>query len=184
MVDEDEHGIVFQAGFRSEVLIVDFSEDVMTLMREYDPVTDSLEAISSFSEAAPTALPSLPELVSTARAWAEEEGVARLHFYSARDEPPSWPPALKKPPAKRVTNASLAEQVQALAAQDERCRPAASMQKLAVAGGPDSNSMVGFLREKTGGAPGISMPSSINSQPPPRRPGAAAEGADSASLSV
>ena len=117
MVDEDEAGTIFQAGFRSEVLIIDFSDDVLTHLREYDPVTDSLEEIYSFSEASPTALPALPDLVAAAHAWAEEEGAARLHFDCARDEPVPKTSGAKKAPAKRITNASLAEQVQALAAQ-------------------------------------------------------------------
>ena len=43
--------------------------------------------------------------------------MGRVHFYSAREEQDVRPPALRKTPAKRVTNASLAEQVAALSAQ-------------------------------------------------------------------
>ena len=64
-------------------------------------------------------MPSSQELLTKALAWATQEGVERIHFYSAREEqaPKTRQPALKKTPAKRITTARLSEQVSALAAQ-------------------------------------------------------------------
>ena len=117
MTDEDESGAIFLAGFQSEVLVLDTTDAVLDYLREYDPVTDSLEAITPFSDGLATALPSMPDLLALAKTWAREETVARIHFYSAREEPLGKTAPAKKAAAKRVTNATLAEQVASLSAQ-------------------------------------------------------------------
>ena len=117
LTDEDEHGSVFHTGIRAEVLVADFTDEILRYCREYDPVVDSLEEISPYSEGFATGLPVFGDLLTAIHNWAEEETVGRVHFYSAREEQDVRPPALRKTPAKRVTNASLAEQVAALSAQ-------------------------------------------------------------------
>ena len=117
LTDEDEQGSVFHTGIRADVLVIDFTDDILRYCREYDPVVDSLEEISPYSEGLSTGLPAFGDLLAAIQNWAEEETVGRVHFYSAREEQDVRPPALRKTPAKRVTNASLAEQVAALSAQ-------------------------------------------------------------------
>ena len=116
MFEEDERGAVASAGFKNTVLVADFSNSVLQFLREYDPVTDSLVDVIPFLDSNPSAMPSSQELLTKALAWATQEGVERIHFYSAREEqaPKTRQPALKKTPAKRITTS---EQVSALAAQ-------------------------------------------------------------------
>ena len=117
LTDEDDHGVPFQTGIRADILVADFTDAVLQLCREYDPVADSLEEICPYSEGLATGLPSFGDLLTAIQQWAEEETVGRVHFYSAREEQEARPPAIRKAPAKRVTNATLAEQVAALSAQ-------------------------------------------------------------------
>ena len=65
MVDEDEWGNIYSSGFQSSVFVGDFTNSVLAMLREYDPVTDSLSDIIPFSEGFPTALPSASELLSS-----------------------------------------------------------------------------------------------------------------------
>lgn len=119
MVFEDEFtGASVAAGFKSEVAVIDFSNDILSALRDYDPITDSLEEVLGFHEANPQAIPAAAELLALAMTWAESETVARTHFYSAREEPVHKVAAVpKKATAKRLTTAVLAEQISSLSAQ-------------------------------------------------------------------
>ena len=117
MVEEDELGNAFASGFKGSILVADFTNSALGLLREYDPVTDSTTEIVSFVDGTPSAMPSAPELLTLALSWAHSAD-GRIHFYSAREEPPaSKPAAPKKAGVKRVTTAILAEQLNALSAQ-------------------------------------------------------------------
>ena len=119
LILEDEFtGAAYPAGFKSEVVVADFANDVLSLLRDYDPVTDSTEEIHSFHEVHHAAIPSAADLLAQAMNWVENEGASRVHFYSAREEPMTKAvSAPKKAAAKRLTNAALAEQLSALQAQ-------------------------------------------------------------------
>ena len=119
MITEDEFtGATVAAGFKSDVQVVDFPNDILNYLKEYDPVTDSTEDITGFHEAHPQAIPSSSELLALVLSWAESEALSRVHFYSAREEPVGKTPQTpKKAPAKRLTNAALAEQVSQLSVQ-------------------------------------------------------------------
>ena len=117
MIEEDELGNAFASGFNCSILVADFTNSALGLLREYDPVTDSTTEIVSFVDGSPSAMPSAPELLTLALSWAHSAD-GRIHFYSAREEPPaSKPAAPKKAGVKRVTTAILAEQLNALSAQ-------------------------------------------------------------------
>ena len=123
LCEEDDSGAAVQLGQETHVLLIDVSDLALEALREYDPVTDSLEDTQTFEDTFPAALPVSAALTVAAKTWAEEVGHARLNFYSAREEqeylqlPAKQSAATKKAPAKRMTNAALSEQVTLLAAQ-------------------------------------------------------------------
>ena len=104
---------------RTGAFCVDFSDEVLAMAREFDPVPD-LETIVTFEASRPEALPMASDVLEHALKWAEEAS-GRTNFYSAREEP-NGPPERpqgqpKKAAAKRVSNANVAEQVSLLASQ-------------------------------------------------------------------
>ena len=119
MILEDEFaGASYAAGFKSDILVVDFSDDVLNYLREYDPVTDSTEVVHGFHDVHTQAIPSPSDLLAMVLSWAESEVLPCVQFYSAREEPRvKTPQTPKKAPAKRLTNAALAVQVSQLSAQ-------------------------------------------------------------------
>ena len=124
LLEEDESNEVVRIGLAAQVICVDCSDGILDWLREYDPVTDSLEDISSFAEARPQALPNVEAVLDEVYAWAESTA-GRANFYSAREEQVPVLPAKTASAApkrsgttgKRLTNAALAEQVQMLAGQ-------------------------------------------------------------------
>lgn len=121
--EEDENGQEVMIDQEILVLLVDVSNQALQALREYDPVTDSLETIHPFDDQFPLALPTAASLVAAAKAWMGEEDQGRLNFYSAREEPAETPvrskAAAKKATPKKITNAVLAEQVASLSSQVE-----------------------------------------------------------------
>ena len=119
LILEDElTGAPYSADTKVEVLVADFSNDVLPLLRDYDPVSDSTEGIRGYDERHPTGIPTAPDLLTTVMTWAESDMASRAHFYSAREEPgPKTSGVAKRPPAKRMTTAALAEQIATLSAQ-------------------------------------------------------------------
>ena len=125
LLEEDDEGLVQRTGFSVPTLCVDFSDGIISSLREYDPVTDPTEAIAPFHASYPNALPNLEGAIAEVMAWAET-AATRANFYSARDEhiPATAPKkagaaAAKRPGTglRKPTNAALAEQVQSLTAQ-------------------------------------------------------------------
>eukprot|EP00435_Cladocopium_sp_Y103_P022609 s2450_g5.t1 len=125
LIEEDEDLNVVRTGVVAPVVCVDFSDGILSSLREYDPVTDSQENIKSFLVSHPSALPyveaSLPDVFACA-----EGAAGRTNFYRGREEqadaaaPKKAATAAGKRPGggpKRTTNALLAEQVQALSGQ-------------------------------------------------------------------
>ena len=123
-VQENESGGIRPAGFSAGIVAVDFSDDALYLLREYDPVADEHEDIAPFSGINPVAVPDHVSLHRVAMEWIQTQAdTSRVHFYSAREEqelPPAvLPVATKKAAAapKRVTNAALIDTINALADQ-------------------------------------------------------------------
>ena len=108
-------------GTSCSVVVCDVLDSILVYLREFDPVTDSQVELVPFDEARPAAVPMHAEITPLALEWARSEVEGRVLFYSAREEqePPVAPAprTAKKATAKRVTTASLAEQVSALSAQ-------------------------------------------------------------------
>ena len=98
--------------------------EVLSLCREYDPVTDSLLTIGGFSDVHPNALPDCNVLFDKVKEWISARSDERSGFYTAqedREEPAAKPVPHASPkkatPKVRVTNSMIAEQLSTLAAQ-------------------------------------------------------------------
>ena len=122
LVVEDDTGGEVSLGVRQDFVVVDMADAALAMMREYDPVTDSTEAILGFSVERSDSLVAVGDVLQDVTAWLEnvvgDQG--RLNFYSAREEPEAPAPAPKAPrkaSAKKVTTAQLAEQMSMMLAQ-------------------------------------------------------------------
>ncbi len=132
-VQETDTGEEVNVGLEITCLLVDFSEEVLTLLREFDPVTDATVGILHFWPDLPETLPLSASLQELALEWISQTTDSRVHYYSAdeMENPVFVEPAPKKlaqkpepelvpkpdPPQKpkKVTTAALAEQLAALA---------------------------------------------------------------------
>ena len=117
LVEEPEEGPPERVGVIAKFLVVDVSDTALQSMREYDPVTDMHETITSFLDERPTDLPELNDILTEVVQWITSVTTGRIHFYSAREEPAAPPVPPKKGTQKRITNIQIAEQLAALAAQ-------------------------------------------------------------------
>ncbi len=108
------------------VLLVDFSDDALAWVRDYDPSVDAPDSMISFSTEHPFAMPIVSQLTPIAQEWVGAQGSDRVNFYSALEEQdPS--PVLKasakgagKPKGsmpKRITNAQMFEQMEVMIGQ-------------------------------------------------------------------
>ena len=129
LLDEGEDlNFTVPVGVEVEVLVVDVSDDVLALCREYDPVTDTTATILGYSHEHPASLPEHTRLLVQVNSWLLSRTDDRTGFYTAQDDqeqgpkasnPPGTgvPPGKKPATAKRVSNAAIAEQLTALSAQ-------------------------------------------------------------------
>ena len=123
LIAEDDAGAEVSLGIRQEFIVADFSDLVLTLLREYDPVTDSTEEILGFSTDRAETLVAVGDVLPDVTSWLEnvlgEQG--RLNFYSAREEQeaevPAVPKTARKAAPKKVTTSQLAEQMASMMAQ-------------------------------------------------------------------
>ena len=114
-----------ELGVAADVLVIDVTDDVLGLCREYDPVTDSTAAIHGYSFDFPAGLPDCNVLLGQAKEWIASRQEERVGFYSAQEDLEESPPtrpvvaaSAKKAPAKqRVTNSMIADQLLNLTAQ-------------------------------------------------------------------
>lgn len=83
-VEEDEHGADIPSGVDVTLLLVDFNDSVLPLIREYNPAQDQHE-IQSLLEDAPQVVPSSTLLLQTALEWMNDEVSGRVHYYSAEE---------------------------------------------------------------------------------------------------
>ena len=123
-VQEGESGGIRPAGFSAGIVAVDFSDEVLHILREYDAVADEGEDVAPFSSINPVAIPDHISLHRAAMEWVQSQSDQnRVHFYSAREEPDVVPPVLPAATKraatnpKRITNATLVETINALADQ-------------------------------------------------------------------
>ena len=124
--EEGEDQVVVPVPGSVNVMLVDFSDDALSWVREYDQLVDSLDNIVAFSPEHPFAVPIASQLVPFAQEWISSQGSDRVNFYSAQEE--QDPPAAKKAATKigakskgavpkRVTNAQMMEQMEIMMAQ-------------------------------------------------------------------
>ena len=116
LYEEEEGGNLKLVKRACKFFLVDFSDDVLAFLHEYDPVSDDVEVILPFDEAFRYAIISTDGLVDKAREWAGGAG-PRAAFYSAREDlsPVAKTPAPKKP--KKPSNVALMEMFEGLQAQ-------------------------------------------------------------------
>jgi hypothetical protein len=135
LCEEDETGEVQPLQANSHVHVVDFSDDILSSVFEYDGVGTEDPQPIAFSEAFPNALPDPVSVVALVETWIAQQSSERVHFYSAREEPdPPEPPKAAKSAAakkatvpKRVTNQQVMEQ---LASLDEQMKVLSARQVL------------------------------------------------------
>ena len=118
---EEDGGATVLIGVKARFMVVDFSDQVLAIAKEYVPEEDEMKDIVVFNDEHPGALPTLVDVPDQVIEWARGAHAGRAHFYSARDEPapspaPKTPPP-KKATQKRVTNATMMDQLAALQSQ-------------------------------------------------------------------
>ena len=118
---EEDGGSTVLIGIQCRFMVVDFSDSALEHIKDYIPEEDDLKVIVPFNEEYPNALPSMLDVPEKILEWARGDNVGRAHFYSAREElmlaASPKTPAAKKANPKRVTNATMMDQLSALQAQ-------------------------------------------------------------------
>ena len=131
-IEEDELGQEVSIGLEASFVILDVTDQVLPMLRDYDPVIDPSSEIFPFARDRSLAIIDLPVVVPQIFEWLRSaEGLERMVFYSAREEQVTPMPAQtkatpKRAGARKVTTAALADQiaelvtqVQAIAAQQQ-----------------------------------------------------------------
>ena len=150
LMGEDEEGEVAQLAPQCRFYVVDFKDDILEFLRDYDPTTDDLSSMVPFDPDIPFGVPAMTGVVDKVVEWASQaNAVERATFYSAREEPaapkPSGKPPPKKAAAKRASTALLAERLDALAAQVQllsKPTPAPNASIYAMPAGGQSNGLM------------------------------------------
>ena len=194
LVEEGEGGSSVATGLQAGIVILDFSDDILPFLREYDPAKDTESWITPFSSVRPAALPDPGSLHEQSVSWIQSQAeTSRIHFYSAQEdleEPKAKSPVLlvapKKPAApKRVSNnlimdqlAMISEQMKVLASRQDTMEE--SMKSAGAAGGvPDtafgkppqirlSDALVGQGIAGQGGGIHPAKKAALLSGPPPK----------------
>jgi len=130
LCEEDDDGRIIPLGRSCRVLVIDLSDESLSAMAEYDPVTHEFESCASFDAERPASVPAVTDVLPDVKKWIEGVTETRLHFYSAREErDPPAKAAAKKGPPKKITNhtimehlAALSSQLQALQTQQEEMK--------------------------------------------------------------
>ena len=122
-VEEADDGSTIPLGLSGPVTVVDVGNEILEHCREYDPVTDSDAVIHPFHETAVQAVPQLSSLLPAVQTWIADKYEGGAPFHSAQEDPDvKAPPAVKGGPkkataAKRITNATIMEQLNLIASQ-------------------------------------------------------------------
>ena len=118
---EEDGGATVLIGVKCRFMVVD-SDQVLSFAKEYVPEEDDVKDIVLFNDEHPSALPTLVEIPEQVMEWTRGDHAGRAHFYSAPEAEPMPSPAPKTPPPKkatqkRITNATMMDQLSALQAQ-------------------------------------------------------------------
>ena len=117
LMEEDDQNNVVTTDYVNSFLVVDILDVALKEMHEFDQTTDDAEAIVPFEDSMPAAIPKVSDAVAKVLEWVDAAITGRAHFYSAREEqvPVATPKRSSGP--KKISNAALVEQMNALAAQ-------------------------------------------------------------------
>ena len=177
LCEESEDGQVVSLDVSTHAYVVDFSDDILPFLMEYDGTPEFENVPISFSEAFPAALPETNSLLQATNVWLAQLPAERVNFYSAREEqeaPTVSPKAnaklagAKRPSAvsKRITNAQVMESVAALTEQVKLL--AARQQQLEVGVKPSSASHVPVPPDGERRLPFAGLPTVASSLHPPQ----------------
>ncbi len=117
LMEEDEQNNVVTTDYVNSFLVVDILDAALLEMHEFDPTTDDAEAIVPFEDTMPSAIPKVSDSVAKILERVDTAVTGRAHFYSAREEPIQVATPKRGGGPKKVSNAVLVEQMNALAAQ-------------------------------------------------------------------
>lgn len=84
---EDDEGNLTMLGIQCRYLVVDFADDVLQFLHEYDPATDEEGSIFPFEDERPSAIPIYTEPPRLVVEWAASNASGRVHFYSGQEDP-------------------------------------------------------------------------------------------------
>eukprot|EP00435_Cladocopium_sp_Y103_P034036 s1336_g8.t1 len=139
LVMEEESGTELPLDFETDVILADFHKSVLPRLRGFDPVTEGPDILPFYGDDVDV-YPCGEHLQQLASTWVEGIAHERLHYYSAvEEEQPPNPPVPKttatgkaksKASSKKVTTATLSEQLSSLA----QAIPAISSQLAALQG--------------------------------------------------
>ena len=184
-VEETEEGITIPLGLSGPVTVIDVGNEILARCREFDPVTDSDAAIHPFHETAVQAIPLMSTLLPAVQTWIADRYDGGAPFQSAQEDPETKaPPAAKTgqkktPAGKRVTNATILEQlnlitnqVQVLAVRQDALEKAGALSPSAKgAVGQQTGRAVKFPALSEGlpsaGGPPLSVPKTLQVVGPP-----------------
>ena len=163
LVVEAQDGTEVLLGAKGRFMVVDFSEAVYDLLRDYDPDTDITANIRGFSLNHEGAVPSMEGLVARVKEWAASPEMGRAHFYSAREEPavPKSKAAgatPKRAARGRITNQGLMEAFEGLSAQVQLLQSQAAVSAAPVAGGEGRQEVQQVAIAAAGQPPGPAVP--------------------------
>ncbi len=164
LVVEAQDGTEVQLGVRGRFMVVDFSEAVYELLRDYDPDNDNTANIKGFSLNHEGAIPSMEGLVARVKEWAASPELGRAHFYSAREEPavPKSKAAgatPKRATRGRITNQGLMEAFEGLSAQVQLLQSQAAVSAAPAARGEGRQEAQQVAIAAAGQPPGPAVPS-------------------------
>ena len=171
--EETEEQVIVPVPGTVSVLLVDFSDDALGWLREYDPNSDVADSIMSYSTQHPFAVPVVSQIIPIAQEWVAAQGSDRVNFYSALEEldPSPLTKASAKGVAKqkanqpkRVTNAQMMEQMEVMLAQMKALSVRTEMLEQAKDGG--AKAAEGLGGGAVSGVPAVSAGLSTPAQPP------------------
>ena len=96
-LEEDELGAEVSIGLEGTFLAVDFTDECLSMLREYDPVTDPSSNIQPFRDDRPIAIPDMKESVPAVIQWLE---IQVDFLFSALER--SQRPQRQKPPQSEL----------------------------------------------------------------------------------
>ena len=96
LCEEDDDLRIIPLGHTCVVLIVDVSDEVISMLTDYDPVTHEFESCACFDTQRPAALPIGTDILDNIKIWIEGVTETRMNFYSAQEDPDPVPTANPK----------------------------------------------------------------------------------------